>query len=41
MVELDAAVALCRGLVLGEGFSVGGSVDSTLQTSAERPHSIA
>lgn len=35
MVELDAAVALSRGLVLREG----NSVDSTLQTSAKRPHS--
>ena len=39
MVELDAAVALCRGLILREGSSVGGSVDSTLQTSTERPDS--
>lgn len=41
LVELDAAVALCRGPVLREGSSVGGSVDSTLQTSTERPDSAA
>jgi hypothetical protein len=36
--ELDTVVALSRGLIVKEGGSAGGSVDSTLQRQAQGDH---
>lgn len=38
MTELDKVVALSRGLIVKEGGSADGSVDSTLQRQAQGDH---